>query len=404
VGVGGRLRDRLPPEKLPFVYYELMFLAFAIMMGMSLPSSFLPIMAQGLDPSGVLVGMVVSAWFLSRIFLNLPAGMLSDRLGRGRLLIFGVGLSCFGPILCAFATNIYVLILGRVIWGAGTAFYFMNNYALLMDILPAGVRGRALGLFQGLEFVGSFIGAPVGAFLAAYMSFGQVFYFSLVLALVSLLVAWRSSTMREPKARGSAREELSLRKVFGGLKTWGIIAVCLCSFLRYFINQGVFQTIFQLYLREGLLYSIEAIGVVLSARIAGQVVSIVAAGILSDRLGRKPVLVAGYIISASAFLAFTLIGGFGAMLLIALLQGVGEGFGFTTLIALLTDLAPPDIRGGVVGFYRTFNDVGGFLGPIAYMLIYGVFSAATVFQLCAALNLFSIILVLTLRTKRGEAG
>jgi MFS family permease len=179
--------------------------------------------------------------------------------------------------------------------------------------------------------------------------------------------------------------------------------VCLCSFLRYFINQGVFQTIFQLYLREGLLYSIEAIGVVLSARIAGQVVSIVAAGILSDRLGRKPVLIAGYIISASAFLAFTLIDDFGAMLLIALLQGVGEGFGFTTLIALLTDLAPPDIRGGVVGFYRTFNDMGGFVGPIAYMLIYGVFRAATVFQLCAVLNLFSIILVLTLRTKRGEA-
>jgi DHA1 family multidrug resistance protein-like MFS transporter len=400
MGFGARLRDRLAPEKLPFVYYELTFLAFAIMMGMSLPSSFLPIMAQGFDPSGVLVGMVVSAWFFSRIFLNLPAGMLSDRLGRGRLLIFGLGLSCFGPILCAFATNIYVLILARVIWGAGTAFYFMNNYALLMDILPAGVRGRALGFFQGLEFIGSFIGAPVGAFLAVYMSFGQVFYFSLALALISLLVAWRSSTMREPKAKGSAREELSLREVFKGLKSWGIIAVCLCSFLRYFINLGVFQTIFQLYLREGLFYSIEAIGVVLSARIAGQVVSIVAAGMLSDRLGRKPVLIAGYIISAAAFIIFTLIGDFGAMLLTVLLQGVGEGFGFTTLIALLTDLAPPEIRGGVIGFYRTFNDVGGFVGPIAFMLIYGSSGASAVFLLCAALNLLNIVIILTLRTKR----
>jgi len=401
VGIGGRLLDRLTPEKLPFVYYELMFLVFAIMMGMSLPSSFLPIMARDLDPSGVLVGLVVSAWFLSRIFLNLPAGILSDRLGRGRLLIFGIGLSSFGPVLCAFATNIYVLMLGRAIWGAGTAFYFMNNYALLMDILPANVRGRALGLFQGLEFVGSFIGAPAGAYLATYMSLGQVFYFSLALALVSLIVAWRSSTIREPQVKRKVRSELSLRETLGGLRSWSIIAVCLCSFLRYFINLGVFQTIFQLYLRDGLLYSIEAIGVVLSARIAGQVISIVAAGILSDRLGRKPVLIAGYVISASAFLAFTLIGDFGAMLLIALLQGVGEGFGFTTLIALLTDLAPPGIRGGVVGFYRTFNDVGGFVGPIVFMLTYGASGAASVFQLCATLNLFSIILVLTLRAKRG---
>jgi len=87
LGVGRRLLDRLTPKSLPAVYYELMALAFAIMIGMSLPSSFLPIMAQDLDPSGVLVGMVVSAWFLSRIFLELPAGMLSDRLGRRRLLI-----------------------------------------------------------------------------------------------------------------------------------------------------------------------------------------------------------------------------------------------------------------------------------------------------------------------------
>jgi len=127
----------------------------------------------------------------------------------------------------------------------------------------------------------------------------------------------------------------------------------------------------------------------------------VAAGILSDRLGRKPVLIAGYVISASGFLAFTLMGDFGVMLLTALLQGIGEGFGFTTLIALLTDLAPPEIRGGVIGFYRTFNDVGGFFGPIVFMLVYGASGAATVFQLCATLNLFSIVLVLSLRAKRG---
>jgi MFS family permease len=379
-----------------------MFLAFAIMMGMSLPSSFLPIMAQDLDPSGVLVGMVVSAWFLSRIFLNLPAGMLSDRLGRRRLLIFGIGLSCFGPILCAFATNIYMLILGRAIWGMGTAFYFMNNTALLMDILPVSVRGRALGFFQGLEFAGSFMGAPVGAFLAIYTSFSQVFYFSLMLTFISLVIAWGSGRIKETEREGSVGTGPSLREVFGSLKSWGIIVVCLSSFLRYFINLGVFQTVFQLYLNEGLLYSIEAIGIVLSARIAGQVVSIVMAGILSDKLGRKPVLIAGYVISASAFFAFTLMNDFGAMLLIALLQGVGEGFGFTTLIALLTDLSPPNIRGGVVGIFRTFNDIGGFVGPVAFMLLYGGFRATIVFYLCAVLNLFSIALMLTLRTKRSK--
>ncbi len=397
----GRLLDRLVPKSLPVVYYYQTVIVFAIMMGMSLPSSFLPIMAQNLDPSGMLVGMVVSAWFLSRIFLDLPAGVLSDRFGRNRLLVFGIGLSLFGPILCAFATNIYILILGRAIWGVGSAFYFMNVYALLMDILPLSVRGRALGFFQGLEYTGNFLGAPIGAFLATNASFSHVFYFSLMMTFASFVIALRSGRMKETEARGSARTRSSLREVIGSLKSWGIIVVCLCSFLRYFINAGIFGTVFQLFLNKGLLYSIEAIGIVLSVRIVGQVVSIIVAGTLSDKVGRVPVLIVGYMFSALAFFAFTLVNDFGAMLMIAMLQGVGEGFGFTTLIALLTDLSPPNIRGGVVGIFRTFNDIGGFVGPIAFVLIYGGFRSANVFYICVVLNMICIALMLTLRARHN---
>ena len=402
MGVGNRLREMLASRSLPLVYYEMTFIVFAVMMAMSLPSSFLPIMAQGLDPSGVLVGMVVSAWFLTRIFLNIPAGMLSDRIGRWRLLIFGIGFSGLGPILCAFASNIYILILGRALWGVGTAFYFMNNYALLMDILPVNVRGRALGFFQGLEFVGSFIGAPVGAFLAISLSYNQVFYFSLALTIISLIVAWRSGQSTAKQTEDQARGSPSFDEVMKGLKNWGILIVSTCSFLRYFINQGVFQTIFQLYMHEGLFYSIETIGIILSVRILGQVLSIILAGVLSDRFGRKPVLIAGYIISASAFLLFTITRDLGAITMTTFLQGIGEGFGFTTLIALLTDLSPPNIRGGVVGIYRTFNDIGGFIGPVAFMIVYGGSRATSVFYLCTVLNILCIALILTLRTIQGE--
>ena len=127
---------------MPAVYYELLFIGFSIMTGMSLSSSFLPLLANDLDPSGVLVGMVISSWFLSRIFMELPAGIISDRIGRRRLLVVGLGLSLVGPLLCSQATNIYVLILARGLWGMGTALYFMSNMALLMDLLPQSTRVR----------------------------------------------------------------------------------------------------------------------------------------------------------------------------------------------------------------------------------------------------------------------
>jgi MFS family permease len=393
------ITDRLSPTKMGAVYWELVFVGFAIMMGMSLPASFLPILAESLDPSGVLVGLVVSAWFLSRIFLELPAGIISDRIGRRRLLIFGIALSCLGPVLCSQADNIWLLIIGRGIWGMGTAFYFMNNTALLMDILPANTRGRALGLFQGIEFVGSFIGAPIGAFLSIYMSYNQVFYFTLLLTLVSLAIAWRSGGMKSLENGGTQRERTPLKEIIGALGDRGILIVCLSTVFRMLIMQGIFQTVFQLYLNQGLSLAVSTIGLLLSARIAGQVISLVSAGILSDKVGRVPVLVVGFVICGTTLFAFTLTSNFILLLFLGFVEGLGEGFGMTTLIALLTDIAPPSVRGGVVGLFRTFQDVGGFAGPILFMMLYNGFGPISAFYVAAAVNVVNVGLILAYKSK-----
>ena len=117
-------------------------MGFSIMLGMSLSGSFLPLLAEDLDPSGVLVGLVVSAWFLSRIFIEVPAGIVSDRVGRRKLFIIGVGLSVLGSFLCAQARTIHLLILGRGVWGLGTAFFFMNSTALIIDLFDSKARAE----------------------------------------------------------------------------------------------------------------------------------------------------------------------------------------------------------------------------------------------------------------------
>jgi DHA1 family multidrug resistance protein-like MFS transporter len=399
LGLGRRIAERLAPSAMPAVYWELIFVGFAIMMGMSLPASFLPILAEGLDPSGVLVGLVVSAWFFSRIFLELPAGLISDRIGRRRLLIFGIALSCLGPILCSQANNIWLLIIGRGVWGMGTAFYFMNNTTLLMDILPSNIRGRALGLFQGIEFVGSFIGAPIGAFLSIYMSFNQVFYFTLLLTVISLIIAWRSGGMKSVEREVVRKKQPSLREVMKTLGDRGILIVCLSTTLRMLIMQGIFQTVFQLYLNLELTFAVSAIGLILSARIAGQIISLVSAGILSDKVGRIPVLFVGFVVCGVILFAFTLTNSYPLLLVLGFVEGLGEGFGLTTLIALLTDIAPPSVRGGAVGLFRTFQDIGGFAGPILFMVLYNGFGPLAAFYVAAAVNVVNVGLIMVYKSK-----
>jgi DHA1 family multidrug resistance protein-like MFS transporter len=383
---------------MPTVYYELLFIGFSIMTGMSLSSSFLSILANDLDPSGVLVGMVVSAWFLSRIFMELPAGIISDRIGRRRLLVVGLGLSLLGPLLCSQATNIYLLILARALWGMGTALYFMSNMALLMDILPPSTRGKALGIFQGIEFIGSFIGAPVGAFLAVYFSYTQVFYFTFVFTLISFFLAMRSKNMRGLEIQGH-KSRLTMKQITGSLRDWGIIVVCLITTSRTLVMQGIQQTVLQLYLNQQVGLTVAGIGWVVSSYVLGQVIALPTAGNISDRFGRKPVLMVGFVIRLAGVLLFTISGDMLVLLLSGLVSGIGEGLTMTTCLALLTDIVPQAARGGAVGLYRTFMDIGGFLGPLVFMVAYDDYSPLTPFYAAAGLCVINIVLSFFARTE-----
>ena len=378
---------------IPSIYFELLYIGFSIMTGMSLSSSFLPILANDLDPSGVLVGLVVSAWFFSRIFIEIPAGIISDRVGRRRLLVFGLALSFFGPIVCSQANHIYILIFGRAIWGMGTALYFMSNMALLMDILPSVSRGRALGVFQGFEFIGSFIGAPIGAFLATYISFTEVFYVTAFFMLTSFLIAFKSKNISNLKREDKKETQLNLRALTKSLQNWDILIVCFCNLFRMFNRQGIYQTILQLYLNQVLGLSVRDIGWVISMRVAGMVFFLFIAGSLSDQHGRKPVLMLGYVVSATALFAFSRANNMLLLLFSGLLAGAGDAFDLTTLMALLTDIAPTSARGVAVGLYRTFQDIGGFLGPILFMLVFTRFNPHTTFYLGALLSFINILLV-----------
>jgi MFS family permease len=69
------------------------------------------------------------------------------------------------------------------------------------------------------------------------------------------------------------------------------------------------------------------------------------------------------------------------------------------LLALLTDIAPANARGGAVGLYRTFMDIGGFFGPIIFMMLYLEFTPLTPFYVAAAIIITNISMILITKTK-----
>lgn len=386
----------------PRVYFELVFSGFTLIMGMSLSSAFLSIFADELDPSGVLVGFVVSAFFFSRIFVELPSGVLADWLGRRKLLVGGLALSAVGAFLCSMSVSVYLLIVGRALWGLGTALFFISNTAIMFSLFKSRVRGRALGTFQSIQFLGSLLGAPIGAFIAGFVGYRPVFGLASLLILCSLSVAFVSSGLKRLDAENKGKLEFSWGGMFSLLRSWDLAALCFNSFSRMFIMAGVITTVFPLFLNHQLGISVGLIGVIMSLRTVGVIFATVTSGYLSDRFGRKPMVVLGILLQSVCFYAYTIVSEFEPFLFVGFFGGFGSGMTMTSLIVLLSEVVPARIRGGAVGMYRTFMDVGGFFGPPFFMFLFNSLGSYVAFISAIAILASNVALTVTIRGRKTE--
>jgi MFS family permease len=170
-----------------------------------------------------------------------------------------------------------------------------------------------------------------------------------------------------------------------------------------FIMQGIFSTIFELYLKDELLFPLAEIGVIMSLRTGGHVVATISSGYLSNRFGRRNVVMAGFVVDSVCLLSLTVVSGLVPLLMVNFIEGMGEGLVFTSLMVLLSDIVHPSVRGGAIGLYRTFMDMGGFLGPIMFMGVYTGFGSRFAFLLAMCINIVNISLVaLTGKTQGWE--
>jgi MFS family permease len=354
----------------PRIYFEMLTINIFTFLGMNLVGSFLPILAKDLDPTESLIGYVVSAWFLPRIFIELPSGFLSDRIGRPRLYILGLLLGVIGTILCASAPSIYILILGRMVWGFGMAFYFLNNTALLFDLFQLTERGRAIGTFQGISNIGGLIAGPIGGFLAGIFGYNSVFIVSFILACLSVILALTSKKFKGIREKPASQlSQRSITAALHSLPRWPIFVVCTINLIRMMVMNGVMSTVFQLHLHDNLGFDLGLIGVIVGLRTVGFSVATFLSGYLSLKVSRKTIIIFGLLLEALGLFTYPLVQAFPLVLLIGFISTLGGGLTWNTLTVLLSNLVQSESRGIALGLYRTFMDVGGTLGPIVMMSI-----------------------------------
>ena len=307
---------------------------------------------QVLSANALIVGLVEGVAESVGTFSKIFSGRLSDSAGkRKRFVAAGYGLSTAMKILFPFARTWPEFLGMRILERTGKGVRDAPRDALLTESTPPETRGKAFGFHRSMDTAGAIAGpvvtlillATVAASLTRADAYRLILLLAAVPALVSVLVVLM---VREPPRTPTPSQPL--RVAFRGIPRPLLVFLGIASLFSFADFSYVF-----LLLRAGILFgTTQAILLYVLYNVV-YAAHAFPAGILSDRVGRKPVVLIGYLafIAMSTLLAVS--GEFFVLVAAFILYGLSYGMAEGTQRALVADFAPAEIKATVLGAYHT---------------------------------------------------
>ena len=260
-----------------------------------------PVLPQYARNFGVSISaatFVITAFALMRLVGAPPAGLLVQRLGERRIYISGLLIVALSTGACAFAQTYWQLLLFRSLGGLGSAMFTVSSFGLMIRISPPDARGRVAGLFSSAFLVGS-VGGPVLGSLTAGLGLAAPF----VIYGVALLIA-AGGGLRQPAAfvaggAGHARRSRPMT-VRTALRNRAYRPALFSNFATGWAAFGLRIALVPLFVVEVLDRGAGMAGLALAAFAVGNVSAVIPSGYLSDRIGRRKLLIVGLPVSAVA--------------------------------------------------------------------------------------------------------
>jgi EmrB/QacA subfamily drug resistance transporter len=183
---------------------------------------------EDLDSSLAELQWISNGYLLSLASLILLGGSLGDRYGRRRVFVIGTVWFALASLMCGVAPTAEVLIVARILQGAGAALLMPGSLAMIEGAFVPDDRPKAIGAWSGLGAISAAVGPFVGGALTEYASWRWIFLVNLPLAVVTVVVAQRTvpetkdpNTPREFDVLGAALAALALGGLTYALIEWG---------------------------------------------------------------------------------------------------------------------------------------------------------------------------------------
>lgn len=133
-----------------------------------------------------LVGIMIGAYALTQLLLQVPFGILSDKIGRKITMLIGLIIFILGSIICGFADNIYVLILGRFLQGSGAI--GAVGTAMISDMVKEEQRGKAMAFMGGSIAMSFALSMMLGSLIGGYFGTQWLFFLTAFLSTLAIII------------------------------------------------------------------------------------------------------------------------------------------------------------------------------------------------------------------------
>lgn len=352
----------------------------------------------GDDPAQI--GLAMGIYGLTQAVLQLPLGMASDRLGRKRVIVFGLLLFAAGSLLAAAATSLNGLILGRSLQGAGAVSAAVT--ALLADLTRDEVRTKAMALVGGsigLMFALSLVLAPV---LVAAIGLPGLFVLTAGLALGGVaMVVWGvppEPAVHKNQPRGNLSEVLRhpglLRLNFGVFMLHSVQLAMWMAVPALLEQAGLSKdhhwwvylpaVLASFFVMGGTLFPLERRGYLRAVFLAA--------------IGLIALVQLGLLATASATPTVTSLG------LLMFVFFCGFNILEASQPSMASRIAPPQARGAALGVYNTLQSLGLFAGGLAGGLLVKGYGVQGLFAVCTAATLLWLVIAWPMQPPGKTAG
>jgi MFS family permease len=402
--------------------FVLLVIVNAFVGGMvGLERTVLPLIAErefGIASKSAILSFIVS-FGLVKAFVNLLTGRFSERVGRKKLLVTGWLFALPVPLMIMWAPSWSMIVVANVLLGINQGLCWSTTVIMKIDLVGPKRRGLAMGLNEFAGYVAASLAALASGYIASIYGLRPApFYLGVAFAIAGLLISATLVRDTTEHARQEARtyhkheqHVPSFRNVFAltsyrNPTLFSVNQAGLVNNLNDGMSWGIFPLFFAAY---GL--SVSQIGTLAATYPAVWGISQIVTGTLSDRWGRKWLIVAGmwvqaigiFLIAAAPGLAHGPTNNFWWWMAGAVLLGAGTALVYPTLLAAIGDVAHPDWRASAVGVYRLWRDLGYAVGAILAGFVADFFGVTWAIVVIGVITLASgIVSAITMSETRKQ--